>query len=352
MQKLQLYHDKLLLTMRLKADHLADLTVQELYSANDKSLFKIIFSDIQVNDKALPDKLPDFVVDYFTITSSFPGWADRRKMAEGSEFFSKYSQQILLILGLYSLPYCYAAAHGAEVLQITKRITDDPGKRFLETSEFLLDVMAPNAFEGRGKGIRSAQKVRLIHAIARHYVNKSDKWNGEWGVPVNQEDMAGTNMAFSLIALRGLRKMGINVSSSEASAYMHLWNVIGYILGVEEILLPDTSKEAYLLDRLISKRMFKSSDAGTELTTSLISYIKSSSPAALPEGFVEAYMRYFLGDEVADLLNIPTGNNPSSLFTSLESLNRINNMFGFNKGNYYQTQHLVKIQKKMLREGA
>lgn len=348
MQKLKLYNDELLSTKRGKADALADLAIKEIYATQDNGLFNRIFDETRINEKEISEGLPKAVVHFFNESFLLPEWADLKKMSAGAAFFSKHAPQILLLLGFYSLPYCYAAANGARVLQITNRITDDPGKRFLETSEFVMDVMAPNAFEGRGKGIRSSQKVRLIHAIVRYHVSKSKEWNFDWGIPVNQEDMAGTNLSLSLIAIRGLRKMGIEVSPAEASSYMHLWNVIGYILGIDEILLPDSKKEAYLLDKLISKRQFRSSVAGQELSASLIAFIKSTAPTALPHGFVESYMRYFLGEKISDLLNIPFIPGSSALIRPFQSLNKINSMFEFNKRNYYQTHHLMKMQKKKM----
>lgn len=160
--------------------------------------------------------------------------------------------------------------------------------------------------------------------------------------------MAGTNQSFSLIAIRGLRKMGIDVTPSEASSYMHLWNVIGYLLGVDETLLPDTNKEAFLLDKLIAGRHFKPSPAGKELTASLIDFLKLSSPTVLPNGFVESYMRYFLGDKVSDILEIPQVTGSAALLASLQNLNKINALFDLNKGDYFQSQYMIRMQRKKL----
>ena len=116
------------------------------------------------------------------------------------------------LLGLLSLPYCYAAADGARVLDLSERIKNKPEHRLNETADFVWDVMAPNAFKPDGKGFTSILKVRLLHAAIRFYTGKSSKWNAaDWGLPVNQEDMAGTNLSFSLLVVRGLRKFGLAV---------------------------------------------------------------------------------------------------------------------------------------------
>ncbi|CAN5222706.1 oxygenase MpaB family protein [soil metagenome] len=348
MEKLKLYNDAFLASMRTKADPLADQAIQEIFSGPYKKKFNTTLADLKYNKDPLPSDLPASVKNYFEESSQLPPWANADLMAAGADFFSRNSGDILSLLGLYSLPYCYAAANGAEVLIFSERVLNDPGKRFLETAEFLLDVMVPNAFEDRGKGIRSAQKVRLIHASVRHYILKSGNWNQQWGTPINQEDMVGTNQAFAFIILRGLRKIGKNYSSDEATAYLHLWNVIGHILGVEEKLLPDTLKEAYVLDKFISQRQFKKSEAGEKLTASLIQYIKSAAPAENIRKYISGYMRFLLGQDVADVLNISEEELPELVLNSLKRWNAFSSITGFNKGNVYKAQNLVRIQRKNL----
>jgi ER-bound oxygenase mpaB/B'/Rubber oxygenase, catalytic domain len=46
--------------------------------------------------------------------------------------------------------------------------------------------------------------------------------------------LSGVLMSFSYLDLYGLEKVGVIVTDEEKKAYMHLWNVFGYVLGVEE----------------------------------------------------------------------------------------------------------------------
>ncbi|KAG6553449.1 hypothetical protein Mapa_005185 [Marchantia paleacea] len=52
------------------------------------------------------------------------------------------------------------------------------------------------------------------------------------GIPINQEDLLGTLCEFSIVVITNLRKMGIHPTPNEVTAYLHLWHVIGYYLGV------------------------------------------------------------------------------------------------------------------------
>ena len=245
------------------------------------------------------------VRDFFTVHSHLPAWADRKRMAEGSAFLQKYVDSLLLLLGCYSLPYCYAAADGVQVLYLSQRIQKDTYNRLLETAQFVLEVAKPEAFAPGGVGFLACNKIRLMHATIRFYTLHSGQWNPDWGQPINQEDMAGTNLAMSYIPIRGLRKIQLNPEEYESEAYLHLWNVAGFLLGIREELLPSNLREAYHLDRLIAQRNMRASEAGAALTKALIDSLTSAIPDSLPKNLPANQMRLLLGNDIADMLNVP-----------------------------------------------
>ena len=225
-------------------------------------------------------------------------------------FFKKYAAQIGLTLGCFSLPYCYLGANGAQVLWLTERIKNDTARRLRETGEWVFGVNNPKEWL-TGNAIGRTLKIRLIHAGARWFSLHSGRWNMAWGYPVNQEDMAGTNLAFSYIVLRGLRKSGIVATEQEEEDYLHHINVIGYLNGVADELIPRNLREAYHLDRAIARRQFAPSEAGVGLTRSLLNAIASQGGQATdrPEAIrnlAAGEMRFFMGDEYANWLGVPT----------------------------------------------
>lgn len=237
--------------------------------------------------------------------TKLPEWAEPTLMKKGAAFFGRNAEAIMNLLGLLSLPYCYAAADGAMVLYLSERIRNETGKRLGETADFIWDVMSSEAFGKLGRGFSSILQVRLMHAGARYYTRASGKWNPQWGLPLNQEDMAGTNLAFSLIVIRGLRKLGYTIQYDEQRAFIHLWNVIGYLLGVQQDLLPETGKQAQLLEAAIRKRQFRASVQGAALTQALTSYLTGSlKNEDVTSEQVLGFMRFLLGEEVAGLLNL------------------------------------------------
>lgn len=337
MSKIRYYTNQFLSGMRQQTDPLADRAVKALYDDRESLHFRKLLATLNQNDYEIPSGLSPEVVEFLKKTRYLPAWADLHRIEKGARFFAKHAPSLMSMLGLFSLPYCYAAAHGARVLYFSERLRNDPDKRLAETGQYILDVTTKNAFSSQGKAICSTQKVRLMHAAVRYHIQKSKQWNSAaWGKPINQEDMAGTNLAISLIAIRGLRKMGTRLSYNEVMDYMHLWNVAGCMMGIDERLLPDTGKEAFLLDKMIVTRQFESSEAGRILTTSLLRYMAQQTAGAMT-GLAPAYMRFLLGDKIADSLAIPkTEPGGNITINGIRIFNMVRNIGGYSEKNRYR----------------
>lgn len=335
----------LLAEMRLQGDSIADAVIQSIFEDGDSAKISGLMRALQNNQTESFAELPLLVQDYFRTNSQLPSWADAKRMAKGVSFFEQYAQEILSMLGFLSLPYCYAGADGAQVLYLSERIRKDTTRRLIETAQFVIDVMQRNAFEVDGKGLVNTLKVRLMHAAIRFHILKSNQWNMDWGLPVNQEDMAGTNLAFSWICVRGLKKIGYSLDNQAVEDFLHLWNVIGYVMGVDERVLPQNGKEAFWLDKRIVERNFKTSEAGINLTQSLLISLNQNPNLPFPKGFPETYMRFLLGDEIANLLDVPKSNWTANLLTPLQLRNQIIGFFP-KKSNPFLQQVRTQIQKE------
>ena len=350
MSKLSLYTHDFLDGMRQQTDPLADEAIAAIYHHPSSGHFRDTLATLTTNDYALPTGLPDVVTHFLQESRQLPDWADHRLLRRGHDFYARHAQDVLLMLALLSLPYDYASAYGVQVLYLSERLRDDPGKRLAETGQYVLDVGSKEAFSPRGRAISSAQKVRLIHAAIRYHLLKGKQWNPAWGKPVNQEDMAGTNLSMSLLPVRGMRQLGIRVDHDDMLAYVHRWNVASYLMGVDERLLPDTGKEAFWLSKLITERQHSPSEAGQTLTKSLLKYVQENIPNQLSP-LVPAYMRLLLGDEVAENLAIPAARLPASLVaTPLKGLNAVRNLIGYQTDGYRETRS--RLQRELKRQRA
>jgi len=91
-----------------------------------------------------------------------------------------------------------------------------------------------------------------MHAAVRHLIKARNEltpgmWHPDWGTPINQEDLAGTLLSFSYVVADPLRRLGVRVGAKDVDAYLHLWNVIGHLLGVrDELLVSDAADAAAL----------------------------------------------------------------------------------------------------------
>ena len=338
------FTDQLLTQYRQQGDAPADAVITAVVDADGPAALRSLMGWLADTSDFSTAKQHPAIQDFFVQYAALPAWADPARMKRGMAFFKKHAQQIGLTLGLFSLPYSYLGANGAQVLWITERIKNDTARRLQETGEWVfavnspkewrLDMLTPSQDRSVSSGdwsganaVSRTLKIRLIHAGARWFSLHSGRWNDAWGHPVNQEDMAGTSLSFSYIVLLGLRKLNVSMTETEEEDYLHHVNVVGHLNGVADELIPKNLREAYNLGTAIARRQFASSEAGIGLTRSLLNAIaavassnqfppNNAAPttgsarqgAIGPESvrnLAAGEMRFFLGDEYADWLGIP-----------------------------------------------
>jgi ER-bound oxygenase mpaB/B'/Rubber oxygenase, catalytic domain len=296
------FPNELMNKFRQMGDPLADDVIQCLYTTEGIMGVRSMFSWLNSSESVSSYKI---INEFIQQHNALPVFADKKLMQRGMKFFIENQNQIGLILACYSLPYCYAGADGAKVLAMSQRIQTDTLKRLEETGEFI-QIITQEKNWTNGEAIRKILKVRLMHATIRFFTEHHGTWNLAWGKPVNQEDMAGTNGAFSYIVIRGMRKLGEEPFEADSEAYLHFWNVISVIMGIDKGLIPNNLREAYVMDKVIAKRQFRPSDEGKLLTKALLDTIEKFIENPLLKSFPAAQMRFLMGDEVSDILGIPS----------------------------------------------
>ena len=263
---------------------------------------------------------------YYATATQCPDWLDENKLKLGKKVFQDHLFSSVIMLACASLPVCYVCQPDVKVLSFTRRLIDNVPIRLVETAQMLTDVMSDTGIVIKderltGNGIQSALKIRLIHAAVRYLiqnkktlmdqrdpkaapgflityicdeVQEQSAWYGDkkpatWdvkkdGTPINKEATALALLTFSYIILRGLNNIGIKLNSSQQQAYLHSWNVIGYVMGVEEAFLKQfnhyNSAEA-VFAQLIRRRRGKTED-GQLLQRALLDVFESNAWALLP----------------------------------------------------------------------
>ena len=325
------WNQSLLDGMRHLADPLADQVITDILDLHDLETINRMMRSLVDNDEIVSEHMPAPVLKYLEQTSELPAWADMDAIKRGEKFFDLNWPIVVTCLFCASLPRAYAAWRGAQVLYLTQRMTDHVQRRIFETAQFILDVMAPGGLSPGGKGIRSAQKVRLMHAGIRHYIENvprwKNQWHSNWGKPINQEDLAGTMLSFSTQILVAMDQFHIPMQREDQEAFLHAWKVAGHIIGVRPELMPADVDDAYALGMTIFNRQEGHSEAGVELTKALLDFMEQQTPGHFFKGFPATTIRTCIGDDVADLLAVPPSDWTKVLLEAEEGVVRLMDEF-------------------------
>ncbi len=239
------------------------------------------------------DTAPDLAAalqDYVRAARALPVWADAAKIKQAETIFFDHGALSCVLLFCASLPECYVVPDLAEVLHTTGQLERRAEYRIRSTAAMVFPVMMAGGLSAaEGGGVAQVLKVRLIHATVRNLILRGEPqaavaalaalagefkagsgvlpplealralpgmhcalyahgWKlGEDGLPCNQEELAYTLLTFGFVFLRGLRTLGLRLSRSDEEAYLHTWNVVGHLLGIERELMPDTMDAAAAL---------------------------------------------------------------------------------------------------------
>ena len=272
------------------------------------------------NDVPVPPDAPDPVAHYFANTA-WPAFADPDLVAAGERVFTKWGPQICVALFCASLPIGYSADRIVRVLHSTGALENRALRRVFETAQFLFDVMDEGGLGPQGKGIRAAQRVRLMHAGVRHLIEDVDAgivreassdgrpaellWPGEWGKPINQEDLAGTLLTFTVVVLDSLEKLGVRLGSEDRAAYMHLWRVVGHFMGIVDEMLPlDEADARRLWRREQERQLYRRSEEGRHMASALVGAFSTLVPGRRMDFVGRGLMRYLSGPRACEAIGV------------------------------------------------
>ncbi|WP_425390715.1 oxygenase MpaB family protein [Ekhidna sp.] len=301
-------------TFRDQTDPLADETVAAIISSGDEKkvneLMMMLFRNASFKKgmfSSLGADLSELLDNYIEKTAVLPAWTDRAKIADGQQLFSLYGPEIFMLLNVSSLPMCYTCGKGAQVLFETGRLLSHNGnidplaRRLMETAQMVVNVLAEGGLDEGGKGIVTLQKVRLIHASIRHFLQSGQYQRKSWdvshfGQPINQEDLSGTLMSFGPVIIAGLKRLNIELSDTQIDNYMHCWKVVGHLMGIDQRLLPDSYEDGFELATKILMHQAEESEAGTALTDSCIAFMNYLIPGNAFNEVPPYFIEYFLQD--------------------------------------------------------
>lgn len=224
-------------------------------------------------DAEIPPAIARVLQDYVSMGQALPAWADPRKIQRAEQLFMEHGALSCILLFCSSLPECYVIPDLSSVLHTTGQLEQHTEHRIRSTAAMIFPVMLHGGLtQPGGSGIAQILKVRLIHATIRNLILRGSPqdaqhrlrhggllptlplpsetkpsmhqalyargWNLEaQGTPCNQEELAYTLLTFGYVFLRSMRKLGIGLPPADEEAYLHAWNVVGHVLGIDSALM-------------------------------------------------------------------------------------------------------------------
>jgi hypothetical protein len=166
-----------------------------------------------------------------------PLWVDVDRLRLGARTARRAGVIGNFVLADFALMGGYRSAAIAKALMSTGELSKATARRLIHTGAYVALVNQPGALLPEGAAWEATLHVRLLHARVRASLARD--WDPErWGVPLNQTDTLGTNLLFSTGFLEGCKQWGLRFSRDEEEALYHLWRYVGYLMGIDEALLP------------------------------------------------------------------------------------------------------------------
>jgi len=328
----------------MRADPLADDTIAAILTGHEGSQWEAIalvnrlLAQWQTNaivsawqaPEGTPAPVAAALEAYLAAGSKLPAWADAGQIARAEQLFFDMSMLSCSLLFCASLPECYVVPDLAGVLHVAGQLEAHCDYRVRSTAAMIFPVMMHGGLTSpEGSGVAQILKVRLIHATIRHLIVRGNPsaaaadggitvapldapcrnvydtlYNNGWdvaarGLPCNQQELAYTLLTFHYIFLRGLRRLGLGLPKQDEEAYLHAWNVVGHILGIEPRLMPGAMAQAEASFNAIQASARLSSylpDPRPALGAALMKAMQDQIPLRILKPFPVLLTRYLCGD--------------------------------------------------------
>lgn len=305
-------------------DPLADAVVtmmQRLPAGAGRAMFELA---AEQGIDAVPDP-PEELRAFFAAVDQQPYWLDHDKLALAARVSMRTGVVgIGLALPGLALTGGYLASKADKPLVGTGDLRRMAPRRLNETATWYIDVTSPGGIERFAPGFVGTLRVRLMHAVVRAAMNRRDDWNYPgWDTPLNQVQLAGTLMLFSLANMAGCQAMGLRFSDRERDAVFHFWRYVGLLMGVHPELVPASEADTWRLFWLEADTEFEPDEDSFRLAQALHGGRGEGWAVELARGYLSSYSRLILGKENADRLGLLDSKPLQAAVLATSAANRV-----------------------------
>ena len=347
-------------SMRQQADPETDAIAHAYFESfpsvdeGRRALFSLKKRYLDAWDAPMPHDLAQPFRDFFDKPVVYPSWVDVRRIDVASDLFLAYGPVSLITLLLNSAPLFWTNPAGAHAFYVAQIFSPESVSRRLKLLPmFILNFSArgglqqtltcwpphgnaPGLPPGTGihkaRGVISIQKLRMAHAVHRIVLTLPQSkpelsWDHQrFGEPINQEDLTQAMLHFCFSTIDGLAALGIEQSEDEQEATLMAWKTVLFLLGLREEMQPRSVAEG----RALLKLTYERHRQGTEEGAALIKQELSVLSRFMPWGYKSipgALMRFLMGEETANLLQVPNPRLVLWLFRATRWLWRDHKLF-------------------------
>jgi len=211
----------------------------------------------------------------------------------------------------------------ALVTAMAGNMTSNPTGRVTETALIIAHLAFPGELlNAHGKAREALTRVRLLHAGLRHWLVASKRYTRTDEVAINQHDLAITLALFGYTNVRSLGLMRVNLTKEEVDAYLHMWRLSGFVLGIDESLLPVSyeDQEEFFLASCVDQA--KPEWIPRQTTYLLDAFAKQAStntwgviPFTVAQTFLHQITRFLSGDDWCEGMKLEAlGDNHWSIY--------------------------------------
>ena len=288
-------------------DDEADPIVAAVIDRGETAQVNALLRGWSTNSQPLPSGLPADLRDFIEQARQLPPWADQAKLKAAVDFNKKRGTYLGVAYGFVSGMMSTVIPHEAHAVYYS-RGGADMKRRISRTAKFGYDIGSLGAFHSpNGKMIVTAVKTRMAHAGVRHLLPQSPHWTGvaDQDIPISQRDILVTWHSLPTSVMRSMRKWGVRVPAAEADAFLHSWQVGVHLLGVKDEYIPATWADADAQAPEILDPILAPTPEGKTLADMLLNLAANTDGGLVTRPLLESLTRYFLGNQIADWLEIP-----------------------------------------------
>ncbi|RLK47506.1 oxygenase MpaB family protein [Microbacterium telephonicum] len=256
------------------------------------------------NDPIPVDTLPPELGTWFTQHVKLPPWADMNKLKLAADFNRRKDMYMFFIYGIGGGIMSTMIPREARSVYWSKGGADMQD-RAAKTFTFGYDLGDLKAMEPQGQFLVTANKTRIVHASVRHLLPQSPYWRAvaDETIPISNHDILVTFHSTGTFVHKKLKEWGVRMSAADEEAFLHSWQVALHLLGVRDEFIPATWAAAHAQAAQTLDPIMVSTPEGKDLAEVLLG-LTAQIDLGLTRGFLNEFVRYQLGDYVADSLSL------------------------------------------------